>query len=64
MKIIKDGILETYTQECGVCGCVFEYTLKDMYRTTLGYGGDIVYTVSCPCCDSSIDLRIDYNVHR
>lgn len=50
MRIIKMGNINTYTNTCPECGCMYEYDDSDIsigYEMTVtGYYG-FVY---CPCC--------------
>ena len=47
MKILKDKT-QSFTTECDVCECVFQYDVSDVYTNfTLPY-------IYCPCCKRKI----------
>ena len=64
IKIIKEGKIENYKfkKTCSVCGCEFEYELKDLqkdydYSMCLAtYPPQYSYSryVNCPCCGERV----------
>lgn len=56
MKIIKEGNAEYLSKtSCGVCGCIFEYSEKDMITeiSKKDYTQCMQKYVYCPCCGKS-----------
>ncbi len=47
MKILKNKT-QSFTTECDVCECVFQYTADDVYTT---FTPPYIY---CPCCKRKI----------
>ena len=64
IKIIKEGKKENYKfkKTCSVCGCEFEYELRDLYKDydynqcLTSYPPQYRYTryINCPCCGEKI----------
>ena len=44
MKILKEGRVIHYKQECEECGCIFEYTHSDISDD------NVMETIYCPYC--------------
>ena len=59
MKIIRNGNINTYTNTCPMCSCLYEYDDSDVqvgydYSSTGRYG-----YVLCPCCHNM--NKVTYN---
>ena len=72
IKVIKEGKVENYKfkKTCSVCGCEFEYELRDLYkdydnsRCLTSYPPQYSYCryVNCPCCGERVLHDTGYDI--
>lgn len=49
MRIIKEGVIKIFQKTCPECGCIFEFTRKELIKDY-----DLKF-LFCPCCNYRIE---------
>lgn len=57
IEIIKGGKIDRYQLTCPKCGCIFQFTEKDIQKGPLPC---FSYLICCPCCNRAWHFDMEW----